>query len=120
MSRTLASIRILARMYDLQQEAAAAVRSEIRRIVAREKNVREITFDGSASHSAPSLRGLTINRIALDNTTVRLHDDARDTTLSEYVLSAMELLSLLKDLEGITALIDRGDVTISNGVLMRT
>jgi len=119
MSRTLFSIRILARMYDLQQEAAAAVRSEIRRIVSREKNIREITFDGSASRSAPSLRGLTFNRIALDNTTVRLHDDARDTTLSEYVLSATELLSLLKDLESIDAALDDGSLTIEYGLLKR-
>lgn len=119
MSRTLASIRILNLAYELQRKTAAAVHEEARRILAHERNLHEVTFTKNPVDDAPVVRGHRCSRLSLRESTLRLHDDDTDTVFTEHSLTGPELLGLLKDLEDITALIDRGDVTISNGVLMR-
>ncbi len=118
MSKTLASIRILNLACELQRKTAAAVHEEARRILARERNLREITFTREPYDDAPVVRGHRCGRLSLRESTLRLHDDDSDTVFTEHSLTGPELLSLLKDLEGITALLEQGRAAIKDGVLM--
>jgi len=119
MPRTLASIRILGLAYELQKKTATAVREEVRYILSHEKNLHEVTFPAEPIDAAPVVRGHRCGRIGIREATLRLHDDSTDTVLTEYSLTGPELLSLLKDLEGVSALLDRGQATVKDGVLQR-
>ena len=119
MSRTLASIRILNLAYELQRKTAAAVHDEARHLLSHERNLREVTFTKTPVDDAPVVRGHRCSRLSLRESTLRLHDDDTDTVFTEHSLTGPELLGLLKDLEGLTALVDQGTAVIRNGVLMR-
>lgn len=119
MPRTLASIRILGLAYELQKKTATAVREEVRYILSHEKNLREVTFPAEPVDTAPVVRGHRCGRIGIREATLRLHDDSTDTVLTEYSLTGPELLGLLKDLEGISAMLEQGRASIKDGILLR-
>lgn len=117
MSKTLASIRILNLACELQRKTTAAVHEEARRILARERNLHEITFTREPYDYAPVVRGHRCGRLSLRESTLRLHDDDSDTVFTEHSLTGPELLGLLKDLEGISALLEHHRAAIKDGVL---
>ena len=119
MSRTLSSIRLLARAYELQKETAEAVRDEVRRLLSREKNLNEVIIEDATVDLAPLIRGSRCRRIGLMNSTVHLHDDDNDVFFSEYVLTGAELLCLLKDLETLVTLLEKNVLILVNGVVRK-
>lgn len=119
MCRTLSSVRLFTRAYELQKETAEAVRDETRRLLAREKNLNEVVIDAPTEDLAPLIRGSRCRRIGLMNATVRIHDDDNDVFFSEYILTGTELLFLLKNLETLVTLLEKKALILVDGVIKR-
>lgn len=94
-----ASTGILARLCELHDDTAAAVRDIALRLMA-EKGGRSTELSFASDQSAPAVRGRRCRRISyLANTLYFCVDD--EISFSEHILSGTELFGILKDLETI-------------------
>lgn len=117
-NRILPSIGILARLCEIQNDTAEALRTLVRGLLASGRKSSEVIFDDGAADFAPVVRGIPRPRIALRGSTLYFHD-GDDAAVSEHILSGMETLNVLRAVENITVLLDDGVLVLDGGVIRR-